>query len=310
MEFKIQDDALYIDNHKVVFENHIILKKLGNGANAFVFLTLNKTLNRMEALKIWIPRKGYQTVDITRYLKEIKKNARFNDDRIAQIYSANIIDKYYYAFMEYCPGITLKEYLSIGQSYCKRLYILNKILSTMYKVYENGVYHGDLHSKNIIVNNEDDKIKILDFGTSVFVRDKTKSHKRDAHMLFDLAIQILPELNDFTFFDDSVREKPSIDICICIIHLIDLLCLELRDGGDFPFDGYIISLVSIAKQCSALDTKAIEAYAGTIFSEFYQYCKPDNINIINIVRKNDIFLEEIMSDLAYANIKRDSVKMI
>lgn len=244
------DSKLYVDG-QLVLEKEMFLDKLGAGANAVVFHSYNKLLKREEAIKIWKPRKGYNHTDIKRYLSEIEKNASFNNDSIARVYEAGIIDNCYYIKMEYCEGITLKEYLSNKPRYGERLYVLSNIISAMYSVYTRGDYHRDLHSKNILINNYE--VKILDFGTSIFVKEKQVSHKRDATMLFDLAVEILPELKEIDFFYDKVREKTSLEICECIIYLIELLCFEINDFGDNPYDFYLLNILEMAKKCDALD---------------------------------------------------------
>lgn len=282
---------------------------MGKGANATVFLSYNYLLNRYEALKIWTPRKNQKHVDIKRFLNEIQKNAVFHNDNIAQIYSASIVSNYYYILMEYCAGVTLKEYLRKTPNYCKRMNLLNTIASTMYEVYKNGLYHGDLHSKNIIVHKE--KIKIIDFGTSVFTRDKSISHKRDAYMLFDLAIEILPELKDFTFFNNSVREKASIEICESILYLIHLLCSEIDRGDDTPYDYFVSTLASISKICSALSVDDVASYVSTDhFFRAYQHCRIDDADINKTISLNSACLHGFLADELKLSAYRERIRYI
>lgn len=292
MDFFIDNEELYINNRKLILDSQNIICELGRGANAKVFLSYNKLLNRKEALKIWMPRKNQENVDIKRYLFEIRKNAKFSNSNIAQIYSANIIDNYYCVFMEYCPGITLKEDLRNNKNYFRRVYILNLIAATMHEVYKNGLYHGDLHSKNIIINNND--IKILDFGTSVFMQDKSISNMRDAHMLFDLAMEILPELKEFSFFNSHVRESSSIEICECILYLINLLIYEINDSGDAPPDFYLMELALITKEVPVLNLDDVILYTGNnnLYIKYYNAIDNKNIEDINkIIHDNDYFFK-------------------
>lgn len=295
LKFDINDSKLYVDG-QLVLEKEVFLDKLGAGANAVVFHSYNKLLKREEAIKIWKPRKGYNHVDIKRYLSEIEKNASFNNDSIARVYEAGIIDNCYYIKMEYCEGITLKEYLSNKPRYGERLYVLSNIISAMYSVYTRGDYHGDLHSKNILINNYE--VKILDFGTSIFVKEKQASHKRDATMLFDLAVEILPELKEIDFFYDKVREKTSLEICECIIYLIELLCFEINDFGDNPYDFYLLNILEMAKKCDALDIndfrgKVKYKNSEKIFDYFEKKeCKK---NTMYVIEKNKMFLREALS---------------
>lgn len=241
-----------------------------------------------------MPRINQNKVDIKRFLNEIQNNAVFDNDNIARIYSADIINNYYYVLMEYCHGTTLRKYLQTHPSYCERVYILNSVVSTMHTVYEEGLYHGDLHSKNIMINNKN--VKIIDFGTSIFNKNRAISHKRDAHMLFDLAIEILPELKNLAFFNDHVREKSSKSICECILYLIHLLCIEMNDYGDFSYDFYLIELALITKHCSALNYEDVALYIkNELFQRFYESCKVNSYKGTNeIIDLNKRFLCSVL----------------
>ena len=294
MNIKVENNKLYVDE-KPVLENEHVLQELGYGANAVVFLSYNSLLNREEAIKIWKPRKGHNNVDIKRYLSEIQKNAGFNNDNIAKVYEAGIVNNCYYIKMEYCHGLTLKDYLLNNPSYCERLYVLSNIVSTMYDVYSKGEHHGDLHSRNIMVNNYE--VKILDFGTSVFAKEKELSYKRDATMLFDLAIEVLPELKDISFFFDKVRKKTSLEICECIIYLIELLCYEMKDFGDTPYDFYLMNIAIIAKKCDALELSDIRDKYKNLTSIFDYVEKNDyEKNTSYVIDKNKMFLKNVLSN--------------
>jgi len=75
----------------------------------------------------------------------------------------------FYSIMEYVEGCTLNDWINshYGSKIEIRTKISKGILETMKKCHEINVYHGDLHTKNIIVSKENE-VSILDFGTSFF----------------------------------------------------------------------------------------------------------------------------------------------
>ncbi len=118
MNIEIMNGTLLINNDEIPLQNHEVIKAISGGANARVFLTLNKLLDRYEALKIWHPRKGQVEVDEDRFYSEIRKNSQFSGvSSIATIYSGSHWKNFYYCLMEYCPGITLKEFLENNPSW-------------------------------------------------------------------------------------------------------------------------------------------------------------------------------------------------
>lgn len=296
MGFEIIDNRLYINKEIFDLHDYIIIKQIGYGANAVVFYVINNKLNRYEALKIWKPRNGYYSVDKERFYNEIRKNAQFKDDKIATVYYADVLNGHYYALLEYCEGITLKEYLKNEITYIERVYLLHSIVSTMWRVYKNDLFHGDLHNKNIIIY--DTKIKILDFGTSIYAKDKAASQKRDAHMLFDLSIEILPEIKDFTFFNAYVREQESLVISECVIWLISLLCFEINDWGMQPYDSYLFMLADITINCFGFCRKDIINYvSNNMFLEILKNIENQkkSVDIAKIITSTDNVLKDIIT---------------
>ena len=208
----VKDGKLIWGTQEFELQGYRILEALGSGANAEVFLVYNEVLDRNEALKVWHPRKHQISVNKEQFYAELRKNALFTeDDSIATVYTGGERTGIYYCIMEYCPGITLKEFLESDPSWMYRWGIARQISDTLKNVYKRGVFHGDLHSNNIIINieNEHNFLKILDLGTSIF-SGKDKSHKRDARLLFDLSFQLLPCARELVFYNDcSISELPS-----------------------------------------------------------------------------------------------------
>lgn len=212
MDITIKNKKLLVSSREFPLPGYVVLNKLGNGANAKVFLVYNIALDRKEALKIWVPRKTHSTVNEQQFFLELRKNSLFTgNSSIATIYSGGHQDDIYYCLMEYCPGITLNEFLNNNPSWLHRWGLARQISGTMQTLYNKGIFHGDLHGNNIIININDNEnwLKILDLGTSIF-SGKDFSHKRDAHLLYDLSFQLLPCARDLPFYNDSsISELPS-----------------------------------------------------------------------------------------------------
>ena len=77
MNFELLNGKLLIDQLELPLQNHIVIKPIGEGANAKVFLVQNQILDRNEALKIWLPRKSHTKADEKRFFAEIKKMHNF-----------------------------------------------------------------------------------------------------------------------------------------------------------------------------------------------------------------------------------------
>lgn len=132
MDIYIKNGAIFVADRELPLLGYDVCQEIGRGANAKVFQIYNKMLDRNEAIKIWVPRNGKQAVNSEQFYSELRKNAKFtNNDSIATVYSGKIVDRIYYCIMEYCPGITLKEFLSKNPSWIYRRGLARQISDTM-----------------------------------------------------------------------------------------------------------------------------------------------------------------------------------
>lgn len=235
MKFEIEDKALFINGKKLNLINLSFSEEIGNGANSKVFLAYNNLLDRQEAIKIWVNRKCQETVDEDRFLEEVRKNANVNFSNVANFYDANIENGLYYARLEYIPGHTLNVFLQEEHEFSIRYIILKTILETMLSVYGAGFYHGDLHSANIIVNEY--KPYIIDFGTSFF-SGVTMSHERDCRMLVELCFEVLPELRNLEFIDNTIVIEQGSLLAAEFLQRCLLIVWDFQNTPSLALDSY------------------------------------------------------------------------
>lgn len=212
MDVCVRNGTVIVGKTELSLPGYSVHDEIGTGANAKVFLVYNEALDRNEALKIWLPRQQRVFVNEKQFYSELRKNSLFTGNTsIATVYRGGYQAGIYYCIMEYCPGVTLKEFLNSNPSWIYRWGLARQISDTMKNLYAKGVFHGDLHCNNIIINVADDEnwLKILDLGTSVF-SGKEDSRKRDARMLYNLSFQILPCARELAFYNDtSISKLPS-----------------------------------------------------------------------------------------------------
>jgi hypothetical protein len=54
----LKNGSALIDGRALTLPSHELIQVIGSGANGIVFKANNRTLNRVEAVKFWLPRKG------------------------------------------------------------------------------------------------------------------------------------------------------------------------------------------------------------------------------------------------------------
>ena len=77
--------------------------------------------------------------------------------------------KYPYTLREYCELLST-DYTTEETNLILRPYYqqVNNIIDQLHNM---GILHGDFHSDNIVVNPDDNTVKIIDFGRTRFIKD-------------------------------------------------------------------------------------------------------------------------------------------
>jgi eukaryotic-like serine/threonine-protein kinase len=142
-----------------------ILRKLGSGGMANVYLAEDEDLGRRVAIKILSDRYASDDNFNERFRREAKSAASLSHPNIVSIYDRGEADGLPYIAMEVIEGRTLKELvmtrgpLPIAQAveYAKH------ILGALRFAHRHGIIHRDIKPHNVLLGAED-RVKVTDFG--------------------------------------------------------------------------------------------------------------------------------------------------
>lgn len=189
-KIKIQINNQWIEPH---FKHYEDLEPLGEpGANGVVLKGTHKVTKRVDAIKIWLPRrKGSKNeINQNQYLAEVQKIAKLKDPRIATIYDAWTENECYCSSMEFIDGVTYKIWLEQNSDILKRIDMLLKIFEAIISYQSQGFIHGDIHTQNIMVG-KDESVHIIDFGTSCISSYEGQSTHRENFLMYELVERTL-----------------------------------------------------------------------------------------------------------------------
>lgn len=148
------------------FDNRYeIIRRLGSGGMADVFLARDTHLGRDVAIKILYKRYARDEEFVTRFRREAEAAAGLNHPHIVSIYDRGEAESSYYIAMEYLEGKSLKE--MIGEK--GRLEppvaidIASQILQALQFAHEHHVIHRDIKPHNIMIGSRG-QVKVTDFG--------------------------------------------------------------------------------------------------------------------------------------------------
>lgn len=142
-----------------------IVRKLGTGGMANVYLAEDEVLGRRVAIKILNDRHAGDDQFVERFRREAKNAASLSHPNIVSIYDRGEAEGTYYIAMEYLDGRSLKELIvargpapvNIAIEYARQ------ILTAIRFAHRHGIVHRDIKPHNVLVDAEG-RLKVTDFG--------------------------------------------------------------------------------------------------------------------------------------------------
>ncbi len=141
-------------------------KKLGEGMFSTVKAGTHSLTNEQVAIKILEKAKISQVEDKERMNREIAIMKRINHYNIAKLYQVVDTKLIIYLIQEYIQGKDLLEYINKKGKLneieaCK---LFHQMISGLDYLHQCGIAHRDFKPENIILTNNNQIIKIIDFG--------------------------------------------------------------------------------------------------------------------------------------------------
>ena len=142
-----------------------LIKKLGKGGMAEVYLAEQTSLRRQVAVKVLLPEYVTDEQYVRRFRHEAAAAGTLNHPNIVQVYMVGEDQGVNYIAQEYVQGRTLKDYIARkGPLELKiALHILRQVASALLVASENGIVHRDIKPENILLTNKGEA-KVADFG--------------------------------------------------------------------------------------------------------------------------------------------------
>lgn len=142
-----------------------ILRKLGAGGMAAVYLAEDDELGRRVAIKILNDRYSTDDAFVERFRREAKSAAGLSHPNIVSVYDRGEAEGTYYIAMEVIEGRSLKETIKTQGRLrpAQAIAYARQILAALRFAHRNGIIHRDIKPHNILVGAEE-RLKVTDFG--------------------------------------------------------------------------------------------------------------------------------------------------
>ncbi|MCA1847446.1 MAG: Stk1 family PASTA domain-containing Ser/Thr kinase [Actinobacteria bacterium] len=212
---------------QLVDNRYRLVKPLGSGGMADVFLAHDNILDRDVALKVMSTRYASDEEFVERFKREAQSAAALSHPNIVSIFDrGSSEDGTYYIAMEYLPGGTLKDRIMRKGALPARTAaaVALQIAEALRCAHERGVIHRDIKPHNILITESGD-VKVTDFGIA---RAASSSTMTRTGSILGTAHYISPE--------QAMGEPvgPASDFYSLGVVLYEMLTGELPYDADTP----------------------------------------------------------------------------
>lgn len=170
-----------------------IIKKLGAGAMATVYLAKQISLDRMVAIKLMPRRFSSDAKFIERFYREGRAAAKFNDQNIVAAYDVGQSGDQHYFVMEFVDGETVHDRITRSGRIPEReaIEIVRQVASALKHAHSQGFIHRDIKPKNIMLS-KGGVVKLADLGLARGVSDR-EAAEAEAGKAYGTPYYISPE---------------------------------------------------------------------------------------------------------------------
>ncbi len=217
----------------VLSDRYMVMKRLGQGGMARVYLARHQIIGRSVAIKVLLPHLVEDALIVRRFVNEARAAGMIGHPNIVESVDIGTTDDGLpFLVLEYLEGTSLSdEVVRVGPMPVERAVgIALQIASALAAAHAQSIIHRDLKSENVYLVERDgraDHVKVLDFGVSKFaggVKDQ-KSLTAQGSVLGT------PECMAPEQFIDPDSVDARIDVYALGVLLYELL------GGKTPFHG-------------------------------------------------------------------------
>lgn len=206
----------------LIDDRYRVIRALGEGGMAVVYLAEDIISNKEVAVKIIKEETMKNPVNLTRFEREARAAASLNHQNIVRVINLGTHDNRPYMVNEFIKGKTLRDTLNVrGKfSFLEACDIMYQLCSAVLFAHQHGVIHRDIKPQNVFIT-VDGMVKLGDFGIATF---QNGSHVTRSEVVVGSVHYLAPEISQ------GNPATPQSDIYALGITFFELIT------GRVPFD--------------------------------------------------------------------------
>ena len=144
-----------------------ILRLLGEGSVAQVYLARERALQRLVAIKLMKSELAEDETARKRFERESRSAAKIHHHNVATVHRVGSLeDETPFIIMEYIEGRNLADLLQAEgvMTIEQACHTLSQVALALAAAHENGIVHRDVRPDNVVGEEDSDRVVLTDFG--------------------------------------------------------------------------------------------------------------------------------------------------
>ncbi len=155
-----------------------VVRKIGEGAMAEIYLAREVSLRRLVAIKVLRPEHAETTTARQRFIREAQAAARVSDPNVASVFRTGVLkNELPYMVMEGIKGTSLADWLAsgsqLGDEDIRRVVL--GIANGLAGAHAKRIVHRDVRPDNALVEDDTGRIALTDFGIAAADEESARS---------------------------------------------------------------------------------------------------------------------------------------
>jgi serine/threonine protein kinase len=141
-----------------------LLRQLGIGGAAEVYLAEDTSLGLLVALKLLHPHLTKDESHVKRFRQEAQWASLLNHPNVLDIYEVGESEGVHFIATEYIEGDTLRSHILAEIPLWQVVDVAIGVSSALHAAHAVWIVHRDIKPENIMLRHRDGQVKVLDFG--------------------------------------------------------------------------------------------------------------------------------------------------
>ena len=158
-----------------------VVRKIGEGLMAEIFLAREVSLRRLVAIKVLRPEHAETETARRRFIREAQAAARVSDPNVAAVFRTGFLqDDLPYLVMEWIKGTSLADWLAsgtqLGEDGIRRVVL--GIAKGLAGAHAKRIVHRDVRPDNVLVEEDTGRVALTDFGIAATLATGAETPER------------------------------------------------------------------------------------------------------------------------------------